>query len=171
MIVRILNRISWLLLCVGIAGMVIGITLPSIGMGDAGRIHPDEFRGRVYFAAGDIWVKISVSDGEQLSFYVLDWNSSMELVRTQSLDSTTPAFALENITHYEGTITIPACGFYSFITQNLNNETVSFQVDMTRRLPQHYIFYPAVGITSIALILFSVSRFRKTKSRMSLEVV
>ncbi|NHI84304.1 MAG: hypothetical protein EAX81_08400 [Candidatus Thorarchaeota archaeon] len=152
------NRLSWLLICFGIAGVLIGITIPSFGMGDAGQFDPDELRGRIYFVVGDVNVDITVNEGGPISFYVLDWNNSMELVRTQSLKTIDSIFVLENITHFEGIITIPVSGLYSFISQNMDNESVAFRVDMSRVLPQRHIFYPSVLVTTIGMILFQAVR-------------
>jgi hypothetical protein len=154
-----MKRLQWLFALVGIAGIVASLILPFSGGGMGASIGPDDpVRGKMYFLAGDVNVHIAVRQGGPISFYVFDWNDSMEMVRTNSLANVSPIWSRENITDYEGVIATPALGLYSFIVRSLTNESGSFHVDISRRLPQSHIFMPSVCVTAFGVVLGVLAR-------------
>ncbi len=151
---RLMKRLQWMFALVGIAGIVASLILPFSGGGMAASIGPDyPVRGRMYFLAGDVNVHIAVRQGGPISFYVFDWNDSVEMVRTNSLANVSPIWSRENVTDYEGIIVTPALGLYSFIVRSLTNESGSFRVDISRVLPQSHIFIPSVCVAAIGIVL------------------
>ncbi|MBD3405637.1 MAG: hypothetical protein GF411_05845 [Candidatus Lokiarchaeota archaeon] len=154
-----LKRIKWIILFTSITGLFLSVILPTSGMGDAGRMYPDELRGSLYFVTGDIIVDITVTNGS-LSFYVFDWQNSLEILESQSLVDVTPVFAKENITTYSGVIEIPSAGFYSFLAMHYGDSSVSFRVDLTRVLPQKYILWPSFFILGAYIIIALIERNR-----------
>ncbi|NWF97126.1 MAG: hypothetical protein HXY34_13370 [Candidatus Thorarchaeota archaeon] len=65
------------------------------------------------------------------------------------------------MTSYEGVIPVPSLGMYSIIFRNPTNESVSFRVDMTKRVPQVHIFVPSACLTVLGVGLSVIVRLSK----------
>jgi len=136
--------------------MVIGLSIvtlaafpPRIGMGGGGPLEPGGYQGGLYMFTSSIHVTIDVRDNLTISLYLLDWDDTLTLLQTGSLDHTSPHIAYHNITSFSSIIEVPAPGVFSLVADSTHNETVFLDIDMYTILPQTHILAP--GLVFICL--------------------
>lgn len=135
--------------------VTIGITLilvSLLGSGDFGfhpSVGPGAYRMSVFRATGDIYVTASSPTNQSFSLYVLDSENALKALQDSSLEDTVQLVALENITQYSGTVSIPSAGVYAVLVTPSGNDTAAIDVDISR-------LYPVPSILVIGSILVAI---------------
>jgi hypothetical protein len=142
-------RFGTLLMVIGLSIVALAAFPPRIGMGGGGPLEPGGYQGGLYMFTSSVHMTIEVRDNLTISLYLLDWDDTLTLLQTGSLDHTSPHIAYHNITSFNGIIEVPAPGMYSLIADSTHNETVFLDIDMYTIQPQTHILAP--GLVFICL--------------------
>jgi hypothetical protein len=154
----VIMRLGKLLAIIGLAVAAVSFVCLDSRLGLGGSVQQGEYKGRLYGLTGDIYAEIMVESDQKISVYVLSWSDSIKLMENRSLAETSPVVRLDNISTFTGIFEIPLPGIYSFIVTSNYNETVYFDMDMNRILPQKGILVPGIIITITGVILVIAKR-------------
>jgi hypothetical protein len=145
--------------------MVIGLSIvavaafpPGMGMSGGGPLEPGGYQGGLYMFTSSVHMTIDVRDNLTISLYLLDWDDTLTLLQTGSLDHTSPHIAYHNITSFSGIIEVPVPGMYSLIADSTHNETVFLDIDMYPILPQTHILAPGLVLICLGASIIVLRR-------------
>lgn len=157
-------RIGKILIAISVSILLLSF-LPFSNIRMSGNVEPNEYRGRIFGLGSHILIDIETTDNQQISVFILDWNNSMLLLGSGSLNDTTPVVSWENTTGYSGRVEVPFLGLYSIVVITPSNETVQFDVDIDYILPQYFIFLTGVTIFLLGVLLIAGNKLILRKSR------
>lgn len=157
-------RIGKILIAISVSILLLSF-LPFSNIRLSGSVEPNEYRGRIFGLGSHVWLDIETTDNQQISVFILDWNNSMLLLGSGSLDDITPVVSWENTTGYSGRVEVPFLGLYSIVVITQSNETVQFDVDSDYILPQYFIFLAGVTILLLGVLLIAGNKLILHKRR------
>jgi hypothetical protein len=157
-------RIGKILIAISVSILLLSF-LPFSNIRMSGNVEPNEYRGRIFGLGSHILIDIETTDNQQISVFILDWNNSMLLLGSGSLNDTTPVVSWENTTGYSGRVEVPFLGLYSIVVITPSNETVQFDVDIDYILPQYFIFLTGVTIFLLGVLLIAGNKLILHKRR------
>ncbi len=157
-------RIGKILIAISVSILLLSF-LPFSNIRLSGSVEPNEYRGRIFGLGSHVWLDIETTDNQQISVFILDWNNSMLLLGSGSLDDITPVVSWENTTGYSGRVEVPSLGLYSIVVITQSNETVQFDVDSDYILPQYFIFLAGVTILLLGVLLIAGNKLILHKRR------
>lgn len=157
-------RIGKILIAISVSILLLSF-LPFSNIRLSSSVEPNEYRGRIFGLGSHVWLDIETTDNQQISVFILDWNNSMLLLGSGSLDDITPVVSWENTTGYSGRVEVPFLGLYSIVVITQSNETVQFDVDSDYILPQYFIFLAGVTILLLGVLLIAGNKLILHKMR------
>jgi len=151
-------RFGTLLILIGLSIVALAAFPPRAGMGGGGPLEPGGYQGGLYMFTSSINVTIDVRDNLTISLYLLDWDDTLTLLQTSSLDHTNPHIAYHNITSFSGIIEVPAPGIYSLVADSTHNETVFLDIDMYPILPLTHMLAPGLVLICLGVSIIVLRR-------------
>ncbi|MBD3159103.1 MAG: hypothetical protein GF309_09980 [Candidatus Lokiarchaeota archaeon] len=145
-----LKRLRVLMLSIGISLIFLSVVAARFRMSVSGNVYPQEYRTRSYPVTGDATLSISTWGNGSINFYVLDFEDSLNFIKTRDIGDVEPVLSLLNVSLYQGFLGVMPTGLYCFVVEAAMNTTVSFDVDMERTMPQWGFFFP--GMLSITTV-------------------
>jgi multisubunit Na+/H+ antiporter MnhC subunit len=149
--------------------VAIGITLILASLLGSGRfgfyysLDPGAYTLSVFRATGDIYVTASSPTNQSFSLYVLDSDNALMALQDSSLEGTVQLVALENITQYSGTVSIPSTGVYAVLVTPSGNDTATIDVNISRLYPVPSLLVLGSILVAIGLTAMGMSHLAQRK--------
>ncbi|MFO7835747.1 MAG: hypothetical protein R6V83_03760 [Candidatus Thorarchaeota archaeon] len=144
------GRITKLVTMIGITFLLVSF-IPSGSFGPGSFVDYGTYEGTVFGAVGNIHVNISTYNSSGLQVYVLDYDDLTSALENGSLEGTDPLMSIEVLSNYSGIIEIPHPGLYAILFTPTYNETVYWDVQISRPLPHTGAFHVGLVVTALGI--------------------
>jgi hypothetical protein len=112
----------------------------------------------------DIYVTLSVHGNDSVSFYLLDFEEGIKVVKEGSLENATPLLSFEQISSFADFIDLPADGSYVFVVAPTESNSTRIWVELNILGP---VPHPRPFFTSLVIIALGVITYLSSRSQVT----
>jgi hypothetical protein len=159
---------------VGKTLIVIGVSLIIVSLfawtsyGESVDVSHGDYEGIMVKTSGSFYVEINTRD-RNFSLFLMTYDEVTAAMRVDTFENASMLLEEHNIASFSGLIHILIPGWYALLVTPQENETISFDIQITKSMPREGFFVPGVFLIGMGTLvqLESILKWTRTKMKHS----
>lgn len=150
-------RLGKLIIVIGLVLLIVSFN-PSGTTGRSIQAMNDSYTAQFVMVTRDFNLNIESYEGGTFSFHILTESDSYRLLENSSIDTLNPLLTRENISEFNGIITIPSPGWYAICIRSTNSSVVQVDFLISGIMPIMSFFSAGIMFMLVGTLVLLLSR-------------